>query len=238
MSVRTKILIMCGGRGKRLGDLTEDPPKPLVKINDKTILENKIYQYQSQGFNDYIFCIGYRGDMIKNLIDEKTNIIANYSDAGLDAGILFRLNYAKDLFEDSVLMTYGDTYTDLELNALIKTHNNSDNEATIVVSPIQNPFGLVEFDKNNQVTYFKEKPILNYYIGYAIINKSSLDILPKSSVDLPDGQGLVELYRTLQQKNLLGCYYHSGLEATFNTKEELVSAKNKMNRFYTAIVEN
>ena len=42
MSVRTKILIMCGGRGKRLGDLTEDTPKPLVKINDKTILENKI----------------------------------------------------------------------------------------------------------------------------------------------------------------------------------------------------
>ncbi len=227
---------MCGGRGKRLGDITQDIPKPLIKINNKTILENKIKQYQSQGFNDFVLCIGYKGSMIKELIEKNTNINASFSDAGLEAGILNRLYRAKDVFGKNVLMTYGDTYTDIDIEDLIRFHNNSSNEATIVVSPIQNPFGLVEFNEENQVTYFREKPVLNYYIGYAVINNSALDIVPKAVINLPDGEGLVQFYKTLQEKNLLGCYFHGGLEATFNTKEELASAKSKMSRFYTAEV--
>ena len=186
----------------------------------------------------FVFCIGYKGSLVKKLIMESTNINAKFSDAGIEAGILSRLNHAKDLYEDHVLMTYGDTFTDLKLEELIKAHSNSDNEATIVVSPIQNPFGLVEFNKENKITYFKEKPILNYYIGYAVINKTALEIVPESAINLPDGNGLVELYKTLQEKNLLGSYFHGGLEATFNTKEELASAKSKVKRFYTAEVQS
>ena len=52
-----KILVMCGGRGKRLNKLTEKTPKPLVRFQGRTILEFKIEQYVGQGFDDFIFCL-------------------------------------------------------------------------------------------------------------------------------------------------------------------------------------
>ena len=230
---KMKILIMCGGRGQRLGSVTDRIPKPLVKIDDRTILEHKIDQYRSQGFRDFIFCVGYKGELIRNLVEQKSGIHVEFSDAGEKAGILARLFHAKPLFDNRIMMTYGDTFTDLQLNDLYATHQKSCNEATIVVGPIRNPFGLVEFNDENKITYFKEKPILNYYIGYAIINKSALDLVPQKVIDMPDGKGLVTFFTILMGMELLGGYFHSGLQITFNTKDELMKAKHKMIRFYT-----
>ena len=130
-------------------------------------------------------------------------------------------------------MTYGDTFTDLNLNQLLDTHKNYDNEATIVVAPIQNPFGLVEFSQTNKVTYFKEKPTLNYYIGYAVINKLAFELIPLKIIDLPDGEGLVIFYKILMAMQKLGVFNHTGLQVTFNTQEELKSAEKELIQFYT-----
>jgi NDP-sugar pyrophosphorylase family protein len=230
-----KILIMCGGRGKRLGKFTEDIPKPLLKItHDQTVLEVKIREYLRQGFHEFIICLGYKGALIRQEI-AKFGIDARFefSDAGVDAGILQRLALARDLFTERVMMTYGDTFTDIELERFIATHQQSDNEATIVAGPIENPFGLVEFNHDNKVTYFKEKPVLNYYIGYAIINKSAFDLIPPKVIMMPDGQGLVTFYKILIALNKLGVYYHPGMQVTFNTPEELLDARDKMIRFYS-----
>jgi len=226
---------MCGGRGKRLGKLTENFPKPLMKIGDKTILELKLRNYIHQGFSNFILCVGYKGDLIKKAV-EKFDCSGNFefSDEGEPAGILKRLYVAKDLFCEKVIVTYGDTFTDINLLQLFETHVKSDNEATIVVAPIQNPFGLVEFDKSSKVTYFKEKPILNYYIGYAVINKSALELIPQKIIDMPDGDGLVTFYRILMAMEKLGAFYHSGLQITFNTEDELKRVQEKFVDFYTA----
>jgi len=229
-----KILIMCGGRGTRLGHLTEQIPKSLIKLNNQTILETKLEAYLRQGFDQFIFCLGYKGDLIRQtLLQSHLKIQAEFSDEGEEAGILERLYQARTLFEDQVLMTYGDTFTDLDLSHFIVKHQSSGNEATIVVAPIQNPFGLVEFDQNDKVTYFKEKPILNYYIGYAIINKSAFDLIPPKIFTMPDGEGLIMFYKILMAMEKLGVDYHSGLQITFNTPEELKSAEEQLVRFYT-----
>jgi len=230
-----KILIMCGGRGKRLGKFTADIPKPLIKITpQQTVLEVKIREYLRQGFQEFILCIGYKGELIrKEVATFAVDAQFTFSDAGPDAGILERLYAARDLFTDQVIMTYGDTFTDIELDQFIHAHQQSDNEATIVAGPIENPFGLVEFNRDNKVTYFKEKPVLNYYIGYAIINTSAFDLIPPKIITMPDGQGLVTFYKILIALNKLGVYYHPGIQVTFNTPEELVEARDKMIRFYT-----
>jgi len=226
---------MCGGRGSRLKYLTERTPKPLIQINNNSILEIKLNQYVNQGFQNFIFCIGYMGEQIREAVFSfKANINPLFSDAGENAGILERLHLAREHFDDQVLMTYGDTFTDIDLHLLIEEHEKNDNEVTIVVTPIQNPFGLVEFDRNNKVTYFKEKPTLNYYIGYAIINKSAFDLIPSKIISLPDGEGLVTFYKILMGMDKLGVYYHSGLQITFNTQEELKLAEEQLVRFYTA----
>lgn len=225
---------MCGGRGARLGNLSQSTPKPLVKLNNKTILEIKIERYLQQGFNEFIFCIGYKGKSIRELLARTyPNIPFEFSDAGEDAGILQRLYNAKNLFENHVLMSYGDTFTDIEITRLSEFHKNSDNEATIVVAPIQNPFGLVEFDKNNKVTLFNEKPVLNYYIGYAIINKSAINMVPNKIIHMQDGVGLTTFFKILAAMGKLGAYYHNGVKITFNTQEDIKLAEEQLVQFYT-----
>jgi NDP-sugar pyrophosphorylase family protein len=135
-------------------------------------------------------------------------------------------------------MTYGDTFTDLQLSALISAHKKQKNEATIVVAPIKNPFGLVEFNAEKQVTFFKEKPILNYFIGYAVINKSALELIPDKVINMPDGEGIVTFFKILMGMDLLGCYFHSGIQTTFNTPEELKIAKKDIVKFFTTMEDN
>tara|TARA_Y100001934_G_scaffold277849_1_gene377646 strand:+ start:1075 stop:1785 length:711 start_codon:yes stop_codon:yes gene_type:complete len=232
---RAKILIMCGGRGKRLNKLTENTPKSLVQFRGRTILEFKIEQYVDQGFREFIFCTGFAGDKIRQAVEAADfDIDASFSEVGLDAGILERLYHARDLFGDFVVMTYGDTFTDIAVAELVDSHVRSDNEATIVVAPIQSPFGLVEFDGENKVTFFREKPTLNYYIGYAVINRSAFDLVPSKVIGMPDGQGLVTFYKILMGMERLGVFHHSGLQVTFNTEDELKAAEEELVRFYTA----
>ena len=75
---------------------------------------------------------------------------------------------------------------------------------------------------------------MNYYIGYAIINKSAFDLIPPKIFAMTDGEGLVMFYKILMAMEKLGVDYHAGLQITFNTPEELKSAEKQLVRFYTA----
>lgn len=233
-SRENQILIMCGGRGKRLGHLTHKVPKPLIRIGDKTILELKIQNYSRQGFKDFIICVGYKASIIKKAV-RKFDFPCRYrfSDIGEPAGILKRLHAARGMLDERVLLTYGDTYTKLDLRQFSDAHAKSQDEATIVAAPIQNPFGLIEFDKNNKVTLFREKPVLNYYIGYAIINKTALSLIPQKVINMPDGDGLITFYKILAAMGKLGVFYYTGPQITFNTEDELEIARGKILSFYT-----
>ena len=229
-----KILVMCGGQGKRLGQLTEQVPKPLIRLHGKTILQIKLEEYCRQKFREVIFCIGYKGELIRDEIGRLgLPISAEFSEAGEKAGILQRLFHAKALFDDYVLMTYGDTYTNIDLSRFIAAHHHGTQSVTIVTAPIKSPFGLVEMDDGGCVTYFREKPVLNYYIGYAIINKDALNSVPENILHMPDGDGLVGFYKMLMSANKLGAYNHTGLQITFNTPDELKSAEKALFQFYT-----
>jgi len=233
-----KIMIMCGGRGRRLGHLTDELPKPLITLNNKTILEIKLEEYINQGFKDIIICLGYKSRLIREVVGKYSRRInIEYSDSGENAGILKRIYDARHLFDEHVLVTYGDTYTNMDLNELIDTHAKGDTDATIVTASIQNPFGLLEINSDNKVTFFKEKPILPYYIGYAILSKKALDFVPQKVVEMPDGEGLVTFYKILIAMENLGAYIHKGLQITFNTPEELKVAEKELMQFYTTTEE-
>lgn len=233
--MKAKILIMCGGRGERLGRITKKFPKPLVKINGTTILEHKIRNYMRNGFRDFVICVGYKAGSIKIAIKKAgLSEYCKFSDSGEPAGILKRLYEARGLFGGNVILTYGDTFAKIDLKALLGTHAKGGNDATVVVAPIQNPFGLVEFDSKGKVLSFREKPVLNYYIGYAVLSKSAVDKIPKHMIDMPDGKGLVKFYKHLMNKGRLGIFCYSGPQITFNTEDELRIARQKIVSFYTS----
>lgn len=235
MTADLSIAIMCGGRGSRMGALTEQVPKPLVAFRGETILDMKIQDYLRRGYRNIVLCIGYKGDLIREAAARyQGEADIRFSDAGEQAGILHRLWHARDLWGDRVLMTYGDTFTDLDLHDLVASHDRSGHQATIVSAPIQNPFGLIEFDHTRTVSMFREKPILNYYIGQALIDRRALSLLAEEVTRLPDGQGIVTLFKVLIAFEALGVFAHQGLEITFNTQKDLVQMEEKFSGFYTA----
>ncbi len=235
MTQELTIAIMCGGRGRRMGHLTDDLPKPLVAFRGETVLDLKIQDYIRRGFRNIVLCIGYKGELIRQAAARyqgQANI--TFSDAGEQAGILERLWHARDHWGERVLMTYGDTFTDLDVGELVACHEQGGHRATLVSAPIENPFGLMEFDANHRITSFREKPVLNYYIGQALVERSALSLISETVIRLPDGQGLVTLFKILIAFEALGAFAHQGLEITFNTQKDLAQMEEKFSGFFTA----
>ena len=228
----TKIIILCGGRGKRLGDITNSIPKPLVKLGEKSILEHKLDYYKSQQLNNYIFCIGYKGEMVVKQVEE-LGIKAEFSNIGEKPGILARIYAVRDSFSAPVIISYGDTFAEINLYDLLKKHIISKASLTVVAAPIENPFGLLDWDKNNRVVSFKEKPILNHYIGYAVMDSDLFKEIPSELIDLPDGKGIVKTINFLSSMGRVNAYEFDGLQVTVNTNEELDYANKKIGKYYT-----
>lgn len=89
-----EILILCRGRGKRIGEKGIVLPKPLQKINKQSILEHKIHYYYEQGIRNIILAIGYKGYVIKETIDRikfPSDLNIKYSEIEVNAGILKRM---------------------------------------------------------------------------------------------------------------------------------------------------
>ncbi|MEK6882022.1 MAG: sugar phosphate nucleotidyltransferase, partial [Nanoarchaeota archaeon] len=129
-----KTVILCGGRGTRLAEETEYKPKPLVEIGGKAILSHIMKIYESQGFKDFILCLGYKGNMIKEyflhinemdndvLLDlnshQRTNLTKNNTlegrvalvDTGLNSLTGARIARIKKYLgaDEDFFLTYGD----------------------------------------------------------------------------------------------------------------------------------
>lgn len=230
--MKNYMIILCGGRGKRMGKITNNIPKPLIKIRNKPIIDHKIRYYKSQGLNNFIFCLGYKSKKLKSFLIKK-NPTSVYSNAGINAGILKRIYFVKNLIKDFTVISYGDTLAKINLRHLIESHKKSKCAMTIVVAPIQNPFGLVKWNIKNKAISFDEKPILNHYIGYAVISPNFFDKIQKQTIDLKDGKGIIEAIKKLIRKNQVNIYKFNKLQVTINSPEELNYARSHYDKYFT-----
>ena len=231
-SSKTKIIILCGGRGKRLGDITKQIPKPLIRVGKISIIEHKLNYYQKQGLEDFVFCIGHKGNILKKFIKKKCKKPI-FSDGGINSGILKRIYLARKVINTSAIISYGDTLAKINFRDLLKQHKKSKAILSIVVAPIRNPFGLVNWNWKRKVTQFEEKPILNHFIGYAVIEPNIFNYLNKNIINLKDGKGMVKAIQKLTSKRLVNVYKFKGLQLTVNSPSELREAKTKIEKYFT-----
>ncbi len=232
MAKLSKVAILCGGKGVRLRPLTEQIPKPLIKLSGKPIIERLLELYVEKGFNDFYLCIGHLGQKIVDYFEPKKQFNIHYVDSGAEATPLQRIYDLKELFEDRILLSYGDTIADINFEEFLKTHEQSGTAATILTAPFVSPFGLVNWTGDgNLLESFEEKPVFDYYVGYVILEKEVFSkITPEM---LQDPVGLVSLFKLLiDEKNLSG-YKHDGPKITFNTDHELERAEKLILDFYT-----
>lgn len=227
------ILILCGGRGKRLGLISKKIPKTLVKINNKPIINHKLDYYKKSGFNNFCLCIGYKGALIQKHLNKYRSKI-QYSNSSQKAGILKRIYEAsKKIEQDTMIISYGDTLAKINLKKLLAGHKNSKALITIVVSQILNPFGIVKYNSKNKLTKFSEKPTLNHFIGYAVFSKKMLNSVSKEIINRPDGDGIVKLLQSEFMKGKINIFKFNGLQLTINSFKDINEANIKYNKYFT-----
>tara|TARA_Y100001970_G_scaffold291827_1_gene430526 strand:+ start:1151 stop:1879 length:729 start_codon:yes stop_codon:yes gene_type:complete len=229
---RFSMIILCGGRGKRLGEITKRIPKPMVKIGGKPIIQHKISYYISQGIENFTFCLGYKGKILEKFLSKK-NLNGYFSHGGVNTGILKRIYISSYPLSDHIIISYGDTLAKINFNHLMKSHIKSNSSITLVVAPIRNPFGLIDWDHRGKAINFKEKPILNHFIGYAVLSPKFFKKINKKIINLKNGEGIVKSIQLLIKKKEVNIYKFEDLQVTINSKKELKEVNTNFKKYFT-----
>jgi glucose-1-phosphate cytidylyltransferase len=156
------IVILAGGFGTRMSELTKTIPKPMVKILGKPIIVHIMEHYYSYGFKNFYVALGYKGSVIKKYFkNKKYEWNVNLIETGkktMTGGRLKRLK--KFLKKETFMMTYGDGLSNVNLKKLLKFHKKNKSIATLTAVRPPARFGKIEIN-GNQVKYFREKSKLD-----------------------------------------------------------------------------
>ena len=183
-------LILAGGKGERLRPLTDSVPKPMVPVCDKPILLHQVEWLKQAGVTDVVFLVGYRWQIIQEFFGDGSEfgIRSHYSveDSPLGRGGAIKQGFSQVPQEDdSVLVLNGDIITSQAPDMVLQKYQesragNSQHMATIMVVPMVSPYGLVDTSASDDVTGFREKVELPYWInaGIYVFNRSIAPLLP------------------------------------------------------------
>lgn len=191
-SVRSNLMvIMAGGKGTRLLPLTENCPKPLIKIAGKPILEHIIERAKSEGFHNFIFAVHYLGYMIEEYFGngDRLGVRINYLREESPLGTAGALSLLKARPNAPFLVTNADVLTDIRYGELLDFHIRHNASATMAVRlhEWQHPFGVVR-TKGVEIIGFDEKPIARTHInaGVYVLQPDSLNVLEQGAhCDMP-----------------------------------------------------
>jgi len=201
-----KTIILAGGWGTRLGQQTEDIPKPMVPIGNKPILWHIMKIYSHYGFNEFIISCGVKAHVIKyyfanyesfnedftiNMSTQKIKYNSNHNeknwkvtlvDTGLNTLKGARIKRVeKYLDEDINMVTYGDGVADINIKKLIEFHKS--HGRTVTITGVHPPARFGELiEKDGRVVSFEEKPQTSVGLingGFMVFNKKLLDYLTK-----------------------------------------------------------
>ncbi len=189
-------VVLCGGKGSRMGGLTKSLPKPLLKIHGKPIIWYSIKILNLYGFNKIIFPLGYKGNKIKNYLNkefskQKKNFY--FIDTGINSSISKRIHIIKNIIPENsnFFMINSDTIFNFNINKMFKEHINNSNWLTLSSVDLSVRWGLIIFDRNNLVNFDRRRTVSNLKIkgnserfakvnsGLVIINKNALEYFNK-----------------------------------------------------------
>jgi glucose-1-phosphate cytidylyltransferase len=240
-----KTVILCGGLGTRLREETEFRPKPMVKIGEKPILWHIMKIYSHYGFKDFIICLGYKGEMIKEYFWNYCMINNDFTiKLGNDKEVKFHNNndeydwklslidtgansltgsrvkkIEKFIDEDYFMLTYGDGVANLNIKDLIKFHKSHGKIGTMTGVHPSSRFGEMSL-AGNQVLEFNEKPQTSEGLvngGFFVFKKEFFEYLDEEESCTLEKSPLMDLAADGQ----LMVYPHNGFWQCVDTYREL-----------------
>jgi len=241
-----KVAILCGGRGTRLNEITEFIPKPLVQIGDKPLLWHLMKTYSHYGFKEFVLCLGYKGEMIKDYFLKYPLMVNNFTkslnsnsfevhssdtedwkitfvDTGLDSLTGERLLNAKKFLEneDIFMVTYGDGLSNVAINELLAFHKRMGKIATITGGHPYSKWGMIQVDDRNIIKAFWQKPVLTDYInvGFMVFNKEVFDYIKGAEIE--------DVFVELVKRGEIAMFKHDGFFHAMDTYRDYLEF-NKM----------
>jgi glucose-1-phosphate cytidylyltransferase len=238
-----KAVILCGGQGTRLREETEYRPKPLVEVGGKPILWHIMKTYAYYGFHDFVLCLGYRGNMIKEYflnyeamnndfticLGKQSHIEFNDShneqgfcvtlaDTGQEVMTGGRIKRVQKYVDsDTFLVTYGDGVSDVNIADLVAFHKSHGKIATVTTVRPYSRFGILEAASDGRVVEFKEKPRMDGWAsaGYLVFDRQLFDYLEGDDCILER-----EPLQRLAAEGQLMAYRHDGFFFAMDTYRE------------------
>ena len=247
-----KVVILAGGHGTRLSEETIVKPKPMVEIGGRPILWHIMKLYSNYGFNEFIICLGYKGDIIKdyfvNYLERNSDLIVNTSDGKIDkidsqtpnwkvwlidtgketmtGGRLRRV--VKYIDGDTFMMAYGDGVSNVDINKLLLFHKNHKKLVTVTAVQPEGRFGALNLTEAGNVNRVMEKPLGDggwVNSGFFVINKKALKLI--------HGDDIIwerEPMESLATNGNLMAYRHFGFWKPMDT----LSDKNELEKLWSS----
>jgi dTDP-glucose pyrophosphorylase len=219
--------ILAGGFGKRLGSVTQDIPKPLVKVKNKTLIEYIIENLSINGFDDVFISLHHMSEqIIKYLGDgEKYGINIKYIIEDEPLGTFGSIKLLEGDF-NNLLVINSDILTNFSLNKIVEYHVKEKNKVTLGVISyyLDVPFGVLDFNEEQFIEII-EKPKYKHYVnsGINVFSNDSLKTLDKmkGKIDLPD------FINGITDKNKINKYEIKDYWVDVGTTESLAKAEKE-----------
>tara|TARA_B100000287_G_C20475228_1_gene718861 strand:+ start:173 stop:880 length:708 start_codon:yes stop_codon:yes gene_type:complete len=223
-----KAVILAGGYGTRLAELTKIKPKPLIKIGNKPIIWHIMKIYSHFGINNFIICLGYKGEILKNELN-KFKKIENWKIKFVNTGIKSmtgdRIKKIKKfvISDENFCLSYGDGLCNVNINSLINFHRKKKKIATLTAVRYANPKGILMISNGYEIKDIKEKPIEYINGGYFVLSNKIFKYL-NGTKNIFEKDCLPRL----SKKKQLMAYKHNGFWGCMDTMRE----KNEMNKLW------
>ncbi|MBC2593449.1 glucose-1-phosphate cytidylyltransferase [Ruficoccus amylovorans] len=240
-----KVVILCGGKGTRLRQETEYRPKPMVSIGAYPILWHIMKIYAHHGHRDFVLCLGYKGEMIKEYfrdylwntgdvtlkLGSKSDIVfhdkhdeedwsVTLAETGPESMTARRIKMIQRHIPDGepFLLTYGDGLADININAAIAAHQASGKACTLSAVHPAGRFGSIGIENDGRIHYFQEKPqVESAYIngGFLVCEHRVFDYLGDDNIMFER-----EPITRLVEAGELNAYRHEGWWQPMDTYQE------------------
>ncbi|MGH9098006.1 MAG: sugar phosphate nucleotidyltransferase [Acidimicrobiales bacterium] len=212
-----RAVVLVGGEGTRLRPLTLTTPKQMLPIVEHPMIERVLSHLADYGIDDAVLSLGYRPDAFINAYPDGTvaGIRISYAVEPTPLDTAGAIRFAADHvgIEDTFVVVNGDVLTDLDISALIAFHHDHGSEATISLTPVDDPsvFGVVPTDANGKVEAFIEKPPRDE-IPTNLINAGTYVLEPAVLDRIPEGRRVSIERDTFPQLVEDGSLYAQGSE--------------------------
>lgn len=234
-----KVVLFCGGLGMRMRDYSDEIPKPMVPIGYRPVLWHVMKYYAHHGHKDFILCLGYKGDVIKNYFLNYDECVSNdfvlsagghniellntdihdwkitFVDTGINANIGQRLKAVEPYLRDAemFLANYSDGLTDFPLNQMIDNFSWRDNVGSFLCVRPKQTYHVVALDSDSTITKIEEFDTTDTWIngGYFVFRKEIFEYIQP-------GEELVHkpFSRLIETRRLAGVKY-DGFWASMDT---------------------